>query len=948
MEIKKNCVRWLHLSDFHIGQENFGQSFILEKTISHISGAIAAGREPDLIFITGDIAYKGIKEEYERFYYEFLAPLEELIPDLFSKLFVVPGNHDLNRNVNEGFDRNLMLPIDAPFFEPHPSSLTRRKMLIDRFNDFIENDLTGHSALFQQQAGVYAKEITCQERKLAIIGINTAWLCKDEKDFRNITPGKALVTKAVEDAAACDLILVLGHHPIDWIASEHAQPLGKIFGSNHVVYLHGHMHKAWSVPAYGGGSHYLSIQCGAAFQAKDGGKWRNGLIWADADLDNQCVYLQPYEWITGNQEWVVASDVLPNEQKAGDSWKYLLPRKHNLIYHQQLRVSARLPGGWEVKTETSLKENLLELPLEDAIAFFNGAIPTWRTALSCSIGSRRFVSKVVAHFKDLASAKTPVVTCITSGGCEGKSTALLQASFQIATQNPGMQILRRSNDDRPFDKKFLRSYLNNDKCWLIVLDEVADEADVILSFINENIDALGGRVHFLLACRDSTWISRGGQLSWSSTKFFNERISGITLADAEVIIKGWSAYGDEGLGVLANTPRTRRAEILKQYADQEVKKGASGALFGALLIVRHGDDLYDHAKLLVEKLDTIEINQSKTLKDAIVYIAIMHAIDQEYLTKDVLQHALLCDSGKFFSQVIRPLGQEAAATQTSQYILTRHKYIAKEILKVLINDYGVNLQDAYIELVRSACQLAASGVYVKDLESWRFKLSSYFMASGDTQFAIEISQEILALDPCDTYMLTHLAKLLRADGRSKDAVDLFRNTVEPPERNLRSFYFGWAVAENHNENPIEAGALSLYLLSDECEYSPFEINELVYLLNGASDIFKKLEIRYLDQEYSDAFRSICSLLIECRACRDNLDVSPSALVYKEQVDRKLYPTISQESAMASLRCAFELCLTYISTSAVKSTIGGVQSISLSNLERIMRNISRLLSKGGPE
>ena len=943
MENSKN-VRWLHLSDFHIGQENFGQSFILERTISHIKDHVDAGLGPDFIFITGDIAYKGKKEEYERFYYEFLAPLDEFIPDLFSKLYMVPGNHDLDRNVNEGFDRILMMPIASPFFEPHPDSLPRRQMLVQRFKNFIENDLTGHSTLFEQHPGAYAKEVICRDTKLAIIGINTAWLCKDEKDFRNITPGKALVTKAIENVGQSDLIIVLGHHPIDWIATDHAQPLGKIFGANHVVYLHGHMHKAWSTPTYGGGSHYLSIQCGATFQAKDGGKWKNGLIWADADLENQSINLQPHEWNTANQEWIIASDVFPNEQKAGDFWKYLLPRKHNFIYHQQLKDTTKLPGGWEVVTEHVLKENLMELPLTDAINFFNGATPTWRMALSSSIGSRRFVSKVVAHYKDLSSAKNPIVTCITSAGCEGKSTALLQAAFQIATQNTGLQILRRSNDDRPFDATFLRPCLNNEQNWLIILDEVSDEADLILTFINENIDMLGGRVHFLLACRDSTWISRGGQLIWSSTKFYNERISGITLNDAELIVKSWSAYGDEGLGALANTPKTRRAEILKKYADQEVEKGASGALFGALLIVRHGDDLYDHAKTLVIKLDTIEIDSGKTLKDAIVYIAIMHAIDQEYLSKDVLQQTLHCDAGKFFTQVIRPLGQEAAATQTSQHILTRHKYIAKEILKVLANEYGINIQDSYIDLVKSACQLAATGVFVKDLEAWRFKLSNYFMSSGDTQFAIKISKEILALAPYDTYMITHLAKLLRADSRSKDAVDLFRNSVEVPAQNIRSFYLGWAVAENHNENPIEAGALSLYLLSDDCEYAPFEIAELAYLLNGASDIFKKLEARYLDSEYGDAFQSICSLLVECHACRDSLEISPNALTYKDQIDRKLYPVISPEGAVNFLKEAFKLCLNYTSTESVKKAIGTTREINLSNLGRIMNNISKNIAR----
>ncbi|HCL3408666.1 TPA: metallophosphoesterase, partial [Pseudomonas aeruginosa] len=735
-------ISWLHLSDIHMGKEGYPQTFILGKIIDSIKKKIDSGHEPDFVFITGDIANKGLKTEYDSFWEHLIVPLDALMPTLLAdKLFMIPGNHDLNRSKNEAFDRTALLKPTASYFDPDERSREGRDIVVSRFEQYIEQDVTGYSELFRKKEGAYSTTIQKNGCTIGVVGVNTAWLCKDEHDYKRLTPGKPILDQALSSLQNPELTIVLGHHPTDWFSADHFRPISALLGQHHALYLHGHMHDAWTSPVYGAGNHFLNIQCGAAFQAHEADKWKNGFLWAEADLNSQAVFLQAYEWNNVHQEWVINESAFPGIHKQGEYWKYILPKKMNAVYREAIESGAgQLPGGWDIHSIEMLKVNLAELPLDEAISFFNGAVPTWRTALSVSIPRRRIVHKAAAIFKELSVSDKPIVGLIISAGCEGKSTALLQCAYEVLCANPEMQILRRHNDFRPFNHAAILEAISNDKKWLIVLDEADQEAESILEFINKYIDKLGGRVHFLLACRDSAWIASSAiNLKWSSAQFKQERLTGLTLGDAELIVAAWAAYGNDGLGALAHTAPSRRASIFKEYADEEGKKNnGNGALFGALLFVRHGDDLHEHARSLVDKLETVSIGAGLTLKDAITYIAIMHAEDQDYLCKDVLKEVLEFDGGNFHSAVIRPLGQEAAANATSTYVYTRHKYIAKEIVKVLTDDYSVDIQFHYVKLVKAALALMSQGMYLKDLESWRYKLADHFMEADDSHLAIKI------------------------------------------------------------------------------------------------------------------------------------------------------------------------------------------------------------------
>jgi predicted MPP superfamily phosphohydrolase len=66
--------RWLHLSDLHFREdERWDRRATLQALIAKTSELKEKGLAPDLVFVTGDIAWSGKPKEYEqatRFFHE--------------------------------------------------------------------------------------------------------------------------------------------------------------------------------------------------------------------------------------------------------------------------------------------------------------------------------------------------------------------------------------------------------------------------------------------------------------------------------------------------------------------------------------------------------------------------------------------------------------------------------------------------------------------------------------------------------------------------------------------------------------------------------------------------------------------------------------------------------------------------------------------------------------
>jgi tetratricopeptide (TPR) repeat protein len=377
-EGQKKIIRWLHLSDFHVGKDDYGQRRLFEEILEHVRLQKAEGFVLDFIFITGDVADKGKSAQYKVFVSDFLLPLYEIVGNkIESNTFIVPGNHDVFRETHEFFEREDICNTKSVFFDPTKPGLKKRQnSLLPRFNDYIKSPFLKPRNWINQPEGCYSERVDIRGMMVGVLGINTAWLSKDDEDRNKLSPGINLLQGGFQKLQGCNIKIVLGHHPIGWFRQDHISQIRSIFEKNNALYLHGHVHKE-DVYMEGYGS--LCIQSGAAFITRDDDKLVNGLMWAKLDLSRKVLSVQPRQWNPKHLDWPMGR--LPEKRRIPEGiwWEYQLPYSESPLKH--VIIPSESPEGIQpvyqeqtgfVGRNREIKEFKQFLKSKDEILNFHG------------------------------------------------------------------------------------------------------------------------------------------------------------------------------------------------------------------------------------------------------------------------------------------------------------------------------------------------------------------------------------------------------------------------------------------------------------------------------------------------------------------------------------------------------------------------------------------------
>ena len=267
----KQKTQILHISDLHLSESNsFDHQIKLSSLIERIEDDRAMrGLSPELIMITGDLAYSGKRSEYD-LVSSFLDNLRTATGLDTSHLFVVPGNHDvdldayglsevpfnsyssvekLNKELCDTAARKRLMRGQEAYFKFVTSYCPHLKG--------IENGLVPF---------VYSHTTQC-EKRMSIIGLNSAWMFRRDSQKQQIAIGEYQVERAIKkmrDAGAFDLSLVMVHHPMDWLWPNDIERCKKFF--DHSILLTGHIHRTRTFWHRGAHIDYLSLQTGATYQ----------------------------------------------------------------------------------------------------------------------------------------------------------------------------------------------------------------------------------------------------------------------------------------------------------------------------------------------------------------------------------------------------------------------------------------------------------------------------------------------------------------------------------------------------------------------------------------------------------------------------------------------------------------------------------------------------------
>lgn len=302
--------RILHLSDFHItAEKSFDISLVIDPLRERLKEDRDEGFQPELVVVTGDVAKYGIKAEYEA-----ARPVFKQILDVFNlsgdRLFMVPGNHDLDRTKYRASDvpryetvqnlnaelakdewRKDLLKGMTDYFAFAREICPHQKPLLDNLIPFVNT--------FRTEGG----------RAIGLIGLNSAWMCRGKSDRERIALGTFQVKQAKDELTRLnskpDLCLFLFHHPLSWLWPEDRKTVRPFFNGS--VSLSGHLHDSAGGYTEDYSGRQFSFQAGRIYPDSDPKKPpRFHYLTVDWEADQ--VRLDFRKFSTESQKWVLDSD----------------------------------------------------------------------------------------------------------------------------------------------------------------------------------------------------------------------------------------------------------------------------------------------------------------------------------------------------------------------------------------------------------------------------------------------------------------------------------------------------------------------------------------------------------------------------------------------------------------------------------------------------------------
>lgn len=262
MEKNKDDIVIMFISDLHFNhkQDNDPNDFsycqrkiCLDNLLDFLK-KIKTDWKPNILSIVGDLAYYGIKKDYD-YAFPWLNNIQAILGISSQNTLLCPGNHDRDRKKC----KDILYCKDSNEAN-HFISLNNMSDLYCGFVDFInfkENQLKIAPNTFGASSGSFHKNHLFGSKTIEginFVELNSSWLSKSDKDFGKLYLGKNLLytlnahNQIQNRNNTNQLNIVIFHHPPHWLGdyNEFYNDFDYINQKCQVV-VTGHEHKACSL-----------------------------------------------------------------------------------------------------------------------------------------------------------------------------------------------------------------------------------------------------------------------------------------------------------------------------------------------------------------------------------------------------------------------------------------------------------------------------------------------------------------------------------------------------------------------------------------------------------------------------------------------------------------------------------------------------------------------------
>lgn len=299
-------LRVLHLSDFHFSSRTaWDADTLLDRLAADIGRQRREGLEPDLIVITGDVAFSGKAEEYDlarKWIEEKLLRAANLTP---GQLVIVPGNHDAERKkigrAAAALQKDLLQSARQADVAAALAEEGDRGVLLARHEAFIKfiDDLKVAGRRWELPWGGVSLDV--RGTRVHVAALCSSWMSKDDEDHGRLLLGLVQVNESFQGAKGAGLVISAMHHPWSYFADFDRPSRAEVQRTSSIV-LHGHLHEAESItqhrPMHGD---VLELAAGASY---DSSEFPNSYHFIKADLKAGTVEVYPRCWNNAHRDWI--------------------------------------------------------------------------------------------------------------------------------------------------------------------------------------------------------------------------------------------------------------------------------------------------------------------------------------------------------------------------------------------------------------------------------------------------------------------------------------------------------------------------------------------------------------------------------------------------------------------------------------------------------------------
>ena len=305
-------VTWIHLSDWHQKGKDFDRIVVLRALLKDIRQRTEIS--PDLekinfIVFSGDVAYSGKSDEYKAAKELFFQPLLNECGLKPEQLFIVPGNHDLDRDKFDMLPGVLTKPLSKEKdVQDWLTDDAKRARLLEPFEEYAS--FAREYTKQDPPNYINVKRIKVEEIEIALLGLNSAWMCGRNRDKIGdkgfVIIGEPQIDSAIEDISTADLRIAVLHHPFDWLAEFDCDRVEVPLKQGCDFVLRGHQHKPRVGIFSGTSGECVIIPAGASYDRRmaENPRYVNSynIVHLDFNSKKGAIFLR--RWSDPRNKWI--------------------------------------------------------------------------------------------------------------------------------------------------------------------------------------------------------------------------------------------------------------------------------------------------------------------------------------------------------------------------------------------------------------------------------------------------------------------------------------------------------------------------------------------------------------------------------------------------------------------------------------------------------------------